>query len=314
VEALQKTGADGFWLLQRLQEGSAELAELPEVEILRQIWDQQFQWDEQGQYDGPKSKLDAHGLIQSPHEPEVRYRRKRDKEWQGYMTQVSETAEAEGEPNFITDVAITDAQTSDQEALADIQERLIGRDLTPLAQVTDQAYVSGKTLAESEQRDIILVGPIADQPGPEGFKLDDFQVDIEAGVAICPAGNQASRVSVIQLKDGCTAHRFFFGQQCASCPLRSACTQAEQGRTITYHEHHKHVMQRRLEMQTAGFWKVMQRRPPVEGTISQLMRMGMRQARYRGQRKVNLQLILAASATNIKRLCRVWKTERQPSW
>jgi IS5 family transposase len=67
-------------------------------------------------------------------------------------------------------------------------------------------------------------------------------------------------------------------------------------------------------MQTAEFWQALKRRPPIEGTISQLARQGMRRARYRGQRKVNLQLIFTAAGLNLRRLLRVWITGRVPSW
>jgi transposase len=111
--ALRQAGADGFWLLQQVAQGPAVLQALPEVVTMRTVWQQQFEVDEQGQYSGPQTKLEAHGLIQSPHEPEARYRQKRGQGWQGYVAQVTETAEEKGEANFITDVAATDAQESD---------------------------------------------------------------------------------------------------------------------------------------------------------------------------------------------------------
>ena len=67
-------------------------------------------------------------------------------------------------------------------------------------------------------------------------------------------------------------------------------------------------------MQTEAFWQAMKHRPPVEGTISQLARQGMRRARYRGRRKVNLQMILTATAVNLRRLCRAWARGQEPSW
>jgi transposase len=311
---LQQAGADGLWWLQQLESAPAEWRQLSEIETLRAVWEQQFERDEQGSYRGPRTKLEAHGLIQSPHEPQVRYRQKRGKPWQGYAAQVTETAEAKREPNFITDVHVTDAQTDDKEALPDIQDRLAKRDLAPAQQVVDQNYVSGTQLAQSQRRGIELLGPIATQPGPAGFRLDDFRIDLAREQAICPAGHIAVKATCYQRSDGTREYQFFFGTQCAACAAHALCTTAKGGRTLQYHEHHPLVAQRRAEMESEPFRQLMKLRPPIEGTLSQLMRLGMRHARYRGQQKTNLQLIFTAIAVNLRRLCRLWAMDKQPSW
>lgn len=314
AESLCQAGADGFWLLQQVAKGSAALQALPEVVTMRTVWEQQFELDKEAQYRGPRAKVDPHGLIQSPHEPEVRYRQKRGKGWQGYVAQVTETAEEKGEANFITDVEVTDAQVSDVNALPEIQERLSERDVPPKEQYVDHAYVSGTRLAESAQAGIDLIGPVSQESGPCEFKLSDFTVDVEQRQAICPAGNAATRWTVRTRRDGSKEYVAHYEGQCATCSLRAKCTEAVAGRTLTIHEHHDFVVARRAEMETAEFWHKMKRRPPVEGTISQLMRMGARRARYRGRRKVNLQLIFTATALNLKRLLRAWAQGQKPCW
>lgn len=311
---LGQAGADGWWLLQHLALDLAKWTELPEVVTLQRVWEQQFEGTKQGDYLGPRPKLKAHGLIQSPHEPEARYRQKRGQPWKGYQAQVSETAEAQGDPNFITDIGATDAQTDDKEALPEIQKRLAGRDLTPSQQIVDQNYLSGTQLAQSAQQGIELVGPIGPQPGPEGFRLEDFQVNLAQQQATCPAGQRSVKVTCCQRPDGSHDYQFFFGQQCATCACRTQCTQAKHGRTLTYHEHHPYVVKRWAEMETESFHQTMKRRPPIEGTISQLVRQGLRRARYRGLLKVNLQVIFTAAAVNLKRLCRFLASGRKPSW
>jgi transposase len=315
ADALRQAGADGLWFIQQLTHAPQAVQDLTELQTLRTVWAQQFEWADDGTYHGPRTHLEGHGLIQSPHEPEARYREKRGKGWQGYVAQVTETAEAKGDPNFITDVALTDAQVSDVNALPAVQARLAERDLTPSEQYVDQAYVSGTRLAESAAQDIQLVGPIASDAGhPAQFTLSDFAIDLETPQATCPGGQTAAAWTTSTRPDGSHASTAHFGTVCAECPLRAQCTTATSGRTITIHEHHAHVVQRRAEMQTEAFWQAMQRRPPVEGTISQLARQGVRHARYRGQRKVNLQLIFTAVGVNLRRLLRVWATGLIPSW
>lgn len=311
---LRQTGADGWWWQRQLEIGPAEWRQLPETQTLRTVWEQQFELDEHGDYGGPRSKLEGHNLLSSPHEPEVRYRAKRGKPWLGYMGQLTETAEAKGDPNFITDVAVTDGHVDDTTALPDIQTRLAKRDLTPEQQIVDQNYLSGPLLAKSRQRGIELIGPIVAAPGPEGFKLDDFQYDWISRRATCPAGQTSAPATINRRRNGSFNYQFRFGRVCAACPHRATCTPSTKGRTLNYPEHHAEVKQRRAEMQTEEYRQLMKRRPPVEGTLSQLLRMGARRARYRGRVRVNLQVIFIAVAVNLRRLCRVWATSQRPSW
>ncbi len=228
--------------------------------VIKEVWEQQFEWDEGGSYEGPREKLEGHGLIQSPHEPEVHYREKRDKNWQGYVGQVSETAAEKGEVNFITDIGVTDAQASDVRSLPEVQKRLAEREVAPEEQDVDQAYVSGTSLAQSEAQGIKLVGPIAPQVGPKAYKLSDFEVELEEKKATCPAGQTAVRWHEVTRSDGTVEYRFYFGKQCTDCPLRDHCTEAKTGRTITYHEHHQQVVQCRKQMETEAFKMAMKHR------------------------------------------------------
>ena len=311
---LRQTGADGWWLLQQLAQAPTALQDLAEVQTLRMVWEQQFEVDTDDHYQGPRQKLDGTELIQNPHDPEVRYSEKRGQGWQGYRAQVSETAEAKGEINFITDVAVASAQQQDVTALPAIQARLAGRNLTPSQQYVDQAYVSTQHLADSAAAGIRLVGPLASPPENGRFGVRDFHFDLEQRTATCPGERTSHRGTLSRRADGSQEYVFFFGQQCLTCPLRERCTTAQDGRTVRYHSERQFLEERQAEMQTEAFWQAMQDRPQIEGTISQLFSQGARKAHYLGRRKVNLQWILTALAVNLKRLRRAWATGYQPSW
>ena len=158
------------------------------------------------------------------------------------------------------------------------------------------------------------MGAIAPEVGPQEFKLSDFEVDVAAKQATCPAGQTAASWSEQRRADGTVQYTFHFGEQCANCPLRARCTEAKAGRTLSYHEHHAQVEQCRAEMATPEFKAAMKRRAPVEGTISQIARGGGRHARYRGLRKVNLQLVFTAVGINLRRLGAAWARGYTPSW
>ncbi len=147
-----ETGQDGQWLLDRLAASTTPpvLSQLPEVQVLRTVWEQQYEIHEKRVIFREPGPYDGETRIQSPHDPEARYSKKRDYEWIGDKLQVTETDD-EGLPHLITDIALTSSVESDQQALGEIQNRQVERDVLPSERFVDQGYVSGNTLADSAQ-------------------------------------------------------------------------------------------------------------------------------------------------------------------
>jgi transposase len=309
---LGKAGGDGYWLLDQIEASAPPAVHaLAAVETLRTILEQQF-----GRHEGKvwpcQSKVASAEVIQSPHEPEARYRKRRNKEWVGYMVQVTETAEDE-EPNFITDIDTTNACAQDSQALEDIHDRLRERDVLPGEHYVDQSYVSGRNLAHSRERGINLMGKtLADVSGQE-FKQADFEIDFENRQATCPAEKTSLSWCDCPQEDGYCGAFVRFGEQCKDCSLREKCTTARQGRTLKISPYHAELSTRRAEAETEEFKEKMKRRAAIEGTLSEMVRgHGLRRARYRGELKVTLQYLFTATAVNLKRLTRVLAGQRSP--
>ncbi len=306
-EALLAAGQDGFWLLSQIaQHGQAAWQDLPEIITLSQVLSQQFdQGDEDGE-SGLKAKanIDAKGdVITSPHEPSVRYSRKgKETAWRGYKAQVTETVD--GAFPVITDIGIHSANEADGKALEEILKRLAERGLLPEKQYVDQAYCNGKTLHDSEQKGLDLRGFIgSNSRKPVGFRLQDFDVDVERRQARCPAGKKATVFNPSSQHD--VAWNVRFGKQCQRCPFNSLCTTEKRGRSLEISPYHKQLTKRRREQASAGFVKEMHARARIESTIGELARRhGLRQNRYRGQEKATLQAAFTATAVNLKRLAR----------
>jgi transposase len=100
-------GADGYALMDAVfrHDEARHLRHLPDFEALRRIWIQQYyrctepgleavRWRQNDEE--PPSAL----RIQSPYDLEARYCTKRDTEWVGYKTHLSETCD-EGYPDLI---------------------------------------------------------------------------------------------------------------------------------------------------------------------------------------------------------------------
>ncbi len=308
-------GQDGLWLLRQVAADWPQAFEqVPAVETLRQVWSQQFDLDNRERPGQPRKKPKGGGLIQSPHDPEVRYSEKRGQGWQGYKGQVSETAGEKGTPNFIADIDVTDAQLADARALPDIQQRLEERIGAPEAQYVDRGYVSTDNLAKSHRQGIRLVGPVPIPPTQGLFQVKDFQLDLDNCQAMCPAEQISQSGCLSTRADGTQEYVFTFGRPCQDCPLRSRCTTAKNGRTLRYHVDHVFLEQRHREMQTEEFWRDMRHRPPVEATISQLVHLGARRSRYIGLRKTRLQWIFTAAAVNLRRLALAVSRGFLPGW
>lgn len=306
-DAYERTvGNDGQWFLERLEsEGApAELKNLPEVQVLKTVWAQQFRVEAGQMVYQTVSNYDGHTEIQTPHDPQARYSKKRDFEWIGGKLQVTETDD-EGYPHLITDIAGTCSNLSDYEALCPIQERLEKRCCLPAKQYVDYGYMSGENLAASQQVGIDLIGPLQDGRSLQSKLLDgitheQFSIDWENKRVTCPAG----QASVRHAKFGKDGLCFFFASEiCLTCPLRSRCCTGKGGRTLEVRSSYQRLRQARERQKTEAFLRdYHQHRSGVEGCLSALARgNGLRVSRYTGHPKRHLQSLFGGAAANLKR-------------
>jgi transposase len=311
----EKIGEEGQWLLKRLEKGGApaELQSLPEVQVLKIVWAQQFR-EEAGQmvYTDLK-KYDGHTQIQSPHDPEARYSRKRHFEWVGDKVQVTETAD-EGYPHLITDIVGTSSNRTDYEELPAIQARLEKRDYLPAAHYVDAGYMSGPNLEGSQKKQIDLIGPLPTVVTPQdllpdGITQAHFQIDAKSKTVTCPKGYVATHP--VPVNNSLSFH--FPLKTCAACELRPRCCTGKGGRTIGISAYYELTEAARARQKTEAFKKdYHQHRSGVEGSLSALVRgQGMRVARYLGQKKRNLQAVFSGCAANLKRTAR-WLAGERP--
>jgi transposase len=308
-------GEDGQWLLTRLDRGGApaDLKDLPEVQVLRTVWAQQFR-EAQGQmvYQDLK-KYDGHTQIQTPHDPEARYSRKRRAEWVGDKVQLTETDD-EGYPHLITDIVGTGSNRTDYEELPHIQQRLVKRQCKPAEHYVDAGYLSGPNLKSSQTRKIDLIGPLPPVVTPQdlipdGITQAQFQVDAENNRVTCPQGHTVGNPTAVG-----NSLRFQFPKKvCAACELRPRCCTGKGGRTIGISAYYEQVQAARQRQETEAFKKdYHQHRSGVEGSLSALVRgQGMRVGRYIGQKKRHLQAVFTGCAANIQRTAR-WQAGKRP--
>lgn len=314
-------GADGFQLLQWLDAPTTPdwLREIPAVNVLRQVGQQQFYPP-----DGPVRWRVADDLppssamICSPYDAEARYGKKRGTEWTGYRTHLTETCDDDA-PHLITDVQTTAAPVSDFDMLPTIQTDLAARDVLPSEQLVDAGYVTADYLVSSQKaQGVVLVGPVNPDASwqakaQQGFEVASFGIDWEAHTATCPRG----KVSTLWMPghdrhDHPIINIRFARSDCQVCPGRAHCTQSEtQARMITIRtrDQHEALQAARQRQTTEAFKEQYAARAGIEGTISQGVRVAdLRRSRYIGRAKTHLQNLVTAAALNLLRVA-AWLAE-----
>jgi transposase len=313
---IEAIGKDGYTLYSAAyaSEEFPWLHSLPAVEILRQVWLQQY-WidDEQVKRRGPKQMPPGGEWIRSPYDPEARYGRKRGWSWVGYKLHLTEVSDPD-QAHFITQVKTVEAIQQDHHALTDIQHQLAEKNLLPEQHLVDAGYMSAKRIIESRDAyQIDLIGPVHSDPSwqardPDAYDASVFTIDWQNQQATCPQGKTSRDWNITVDAVGESVVQIIFDKQtCAPCKHRHLCTRAKRsGRSMTLRyppERHEMLQTARQRQQTDEFKAVYAKRSGVEGTFSQMIRNnGLRQARYIGMAKTNLQNIASATATNILRL------------
>jgi transposase len=318
----EQIGGDGQVLLKALDQADAPdgLRQLASVAVLRQVWEQQYEW-QGGQFRWRnKDDLPPSGERRaSPYEPDARYGMKRDVGWVGYKVHLTETCDEEM-PHLITQVETTPATDGDILALASIQSTLAQRRLLPRQQVVDMGYGAGETIADSQQQyQVDLLCPVHTdtswQAQTEGaFDQRQFDIDWQEQQVRCPQGH-LSRSWVTEKLDHGTPAIFvrFRSSDCQPCPVRTRCTRSQTaGRELTLipQEAYLALQAARQRQKTGSFLTDFAVRAGVEGTLSQAVQVcGLRRARYRGLPKVHLQHVLTAAALNLYRIV-AWLNDR----
>ena len=147
-------GEAGFALLDRLDgpETPEGLHRLPKVAVLRQVWARDFVREGAPPPGGggvrlrPKDGLPpAAAKVESPYDPEARFRHRSDVGWVGYIVHLTETC-GDDAVHLLTHVLTTAATAHEAGCTATIQRALIVQGLPPGEHLVDAAYVDAELL------------------------------------------------------------------------------------------------------------------------------------------------------------------------
>jgi len=311
-ELAVQIGWDGLTLMETIYYGPdtpAMVRELDTVEILRQVWVQQYvliegdlNWRER------KDMPPAARLIQSPFDVEARYSRKRTVEWVGYKVHLTETCNDDA-PHLITHVHTTNATEQDYDTVEPIHQDLESMDCLPDEHLVDMGYTSAPLLFDSQNDyGVALVGPVWEKQTwqhANGYGIDAFTIDWENRTVTCPQGHTSTPWTMRDHRRDHQLTRVKFKRvECEPCPAHDHCTKHHR-RSLSFHEEEvfKLVQQRKCDQHTDEWRQRYGKRAGIEGTISQsVFALGMRRSRYRGLDKTHLQFVFTAMAMNVTRV------------
>jgi hypothetical protein len=248
----------------------------------------------------------APGRIISITDPEMGHGRKSSAtRFDGFKVAVTTEQSSE----MILDIQDIPAAGSDgQELLATIARVEQHASVTVEQMLGDGAYGSGENRAAcaNHQPDPVdLMAPMATAKDPAVDK-SAFQIDLEQQVATCPQGQTVAATKGAS-GDGRPTLRFCFPRAaCAGCPLFERCVKSKSaGRTVNTHPYETYLQAARERQKTEAFKTQYRRRSAIERKQAELVQHGLRQTRYLGHPKRQLQRLWQGAVVNLKRLFRL---------
>jgi transposase len=191
-----QAGQDCQRLLQWLEPMTPELRYGPKVELLREVFGQQY---EVKSAEVQAVKEHAPGVVRNPHDPDAQWSAKgqgtQKKSWVGYKVQVAESLPAEEAPKqkrFITSIVTQPAIASDDPGLEEtLRDQAASGLQRPSELYVDGAYVSAARLQEAKNQGWELIGPAQPSANRSGLS-NAFR--IEASTLISASEALAVRV------------------------------------------------------------------------------------------------------------------------
>lgn len=227
----------------------------------------------------------------SVEDPEMRHGRKsRSKRFDGYKEHIARDLDFPA----IVACAVTPANRPEEEAAVPMGKDIERQKLRLVELHIDRAYVNSPVVDEViAAGGTVFAKPWAQRPHRPGlFSKKDFKIDLRTKTITCPAGE------VEPFEPGATVQ--FDPEACGACKLRSKCTQAASGRTVSIAADESRQRKFRQLQQTKSGRASLRERTAVEHALAHIGARKGDHARYRGVRKNLFDLRRAATIQNLE--------------
>jgi len=199
---------------------------------------------------------------------------------------------------------VTDAQNDRDQFRPMIEQTIDNAGGKPQAAVADAGYESGNSLQAAHDPQVEAYIAQQSRPRREGFSQDDFDYHDERDEFICPAGKRLVYRREHN-RQGTWLRQYATAQaDCRDCRLRDGCVSPKGKRRLYVSHHAELARQMRCRLDSDAGWRVMRLRrqvvEPALGTIKSVL--GLRQFLLRGLAGARVELTLAATALNLRKL------------
>jgi len=266
-----------------------------------------------------REKPEGEKIISSPHNTDAAYTKKRNQKVVGHKGFVTETCDPENKVQFITDVNLERATHSDAQEKSRIEERLENNGWKPESFYGDAGFVNGKTILESKEKGIDLVGPSSGRSQSiENFEREDRPLDIadfkveiddkskELKILSCPNKEKPLDQERSDKGDHILAH--FDKDICTQCPFCNRCPVKIGKNTSTLtvtEEQYAGAARHHQYMESADYRKECSIRAGAESLVNEIANgHGARKSKHKTEARSRLQLIFASIGCNVKRYIR----------
>jgi hypothetical protein len=304
-------------MYQLVAELRTKYADEPTYQILERVFKEHFLIDESAVRVKQGEELSASSL-QSPDDWEATYRRKRDENHNGYVTNVTETCHPENPFQLIVKVQTESNNTDDAvmltEAVPNLKERTDVDEMN-----TDGGYNSPDVddVMQEHQVQQIQTAIRGRKPSKDKLSLEDFewQTDADDGQpqsVTCPHGQRADITT--GRKEG-RYRATFDSPGCESCPFHEPCPTEPLKRrpenVLRFSQQDVNVALRRQRCTDERASK-QHLRPAVEATVRAVKHpFGNGKVPVRGKPRVAILMIGSAAMNNVRQINRYQKSQNQ---
>lgn len=247
------------------------------------------------------------GRIISVTDPTARFGRKSSsKVIRGHKVHVLATTDGE----LVTAITITDASTHDAVPTVSLLEQAEALDIKPDRILADLAYGTGQNRRDCAEHGVTVLTKTG-RSGTKTIPKSAFDIDLDGKQVTCPAGQTTTTSSLMKAGAGSDdrVRSFRFGKAtCIACPLAHQCnseTQKGRGRTVKLSRFEAELQQAKAFNQLPEAKQLLRKRCGIERIISHLTRMGLRSARYFGEKMTQFQAFTTAAVYNLQRCARL---------
>ena len=222
-------------------------------------------------------------------------RKSRSRRFDGYKEHIARYLDFPA----IVACAVTAANRPEEEAAVPMCKDIERQKLRLVELHIDRAYVNSPVVDEViAAGGTVFAKPWAQPPHRPGlFSKKDFKIDLRTKTITCPAGE------VEPFEPGATVQ--FDPEACGACKLRSKCTQAASGRTVSIAADEARQRKFRQLQQTKSGRASLRERTAVEHALAHIGARKGDHARYQGVRKNLFDLRRAATIQNLEGMHRL---------